>query len=350
MRQRPDGTAVSKVPRVSQVLCVVLQLVIAASTAGAQGISRGTSGTSGSSGTRSVSGASAAAAPPVSVHARLSRTAAFVGEPVIYTIVLRCAPGVDVLLEDLGRDRLQVDGGEITQIDAEQEDSGEALTRRMHYTLVSFDVETSDIRVGALRVRYYARDASGGANQAAPAGEILVPATTIALRSTIADWDAIPEPRVPDDVHPLPDRVRLARPIGWTLVALAILPLLLWSANVSGRARAVLVQYKNSRRRRQRPSIAELQRCDPRSDHEYAEAFARLDRVLRDYISNTTDIPAHALTPEEIGNELGRTKTSLPQGVVAELLSTCERVRYAPLSASPDWPQALRDIERVLRP
>jgi hypothetical protein len=287
---------------------------------------------------------------PVDVHTSLTRTAIWIGERVTYTIELRCAPGIDVLLEDLGEDRLQLEGGEIVQVDAQHDESGERVVRRMRYTLTTYSVEAADVRIASLTVRYYARGGSGSASQAAPAGEVTIPAAIVGIRSTIAEWDRVPAVRHPAELRDAPERLRLAAPVGWALVAIAIVPVALWSLGIVGRIRRAWTGYAALRARPKPLSLDELRLLEPASDAARVEAYDRLDRVVRDHLQFTTGVAAHALTPAELRRALEQRAPALPHHDIEALLATCERARYAPAPpAREEWPRALREADQILR-
>ena len=47
---------------------------------------------------------------PVTVRSSLDRTAAWVGDPLTYTLEVVCSPGYDIVEGDLARDRLPLEG------------------------------------------------------------------------------------------------------------------------------------------------------------------------------------------------------------------------------------------------
>src|SRR5205814_2635658 len=96
--------------------------------------------------------------PAVEVHTSVSRTAVWVGDPVTYSIELRCAPQVDIVTEDLATDRLKVDGLEIRDvaIDRDANETGR-LSYRVTYSLVTFNLDAMNLKIGEIPVRYSIR-------------------------------------------------------------------------------------------------------------------------------------------------------------------------------------------------
>src|SRR5262249_18071636 len=114
---------------------------------------------------------------PVEVHTSASRTAVWVGDPITYTIELRCAAQVDIVTEDRGRGGLRVDGLEIRDvaIDREVSEAG-LLTSRVNYSLVTYNLDAPALKIGEIPVRYSIRRPGQRAEDPAPpSGEVRVP-------------------------------------------------------------------------------------------------------------------------------------------------------------------------------
>lgn len=310
-------------------------------TPGTPGI-LGTSGTLGTLGTPGTS-------VPVEIHTSLTRTAVWIGEPVTYTVELRCGPHTDILLEDVGEDRLQLDGGEIVQVQADHDDSGERVIRRMRYTFVTFRVDVSELRIAPLTVRYYAHAGGGATAGATPAGEVVVPAAVVAVRSAIAGGDTIPEPRHPIEIRPAPARLRLAAQSGWLLIAVVVVPFAFLSLDVVRQARRAWAWHAERRGRRRRVSLDDLRLVEADTETGRIDAYEQLDRLVRDHLQVTTGIATHALTPVEIRHALEQRAPLLPHGEIEELLAACERARYAgPVPPAEEWARALRQAGEIL--
>jgi len=291
----------------------------------------------------------AAQTPPVEVRTALSRTAVWIGDRVTYTVELRCAPQVDVLLDDLASGRLRIDGGDVVAVEEDLDDSGQGPVRRVRYTLVTYRVDVPELRIAAIPVRYYARRA-GTAVQGPPAGQVTVAPAIIAVRSAIPDGDGVPPLRVPATLRLAPRFLALAQPVGLVLIAIAIVPVAIWGLDLAGRARRAWGRQRVRRSRRQQPvSLEQLRSIEPESDSARIHAFEQLDTLVREHLSLTTGITARALTPAEVRRALEARAPSLPHGDIEALLAACERARYAPQPpAAEDWPGALRDAEQIL--
>src|SRR4029079_8692069 len=84
-----------------------------------------------------------AAEPPVQVRSSVDRTAAWGADRVTYTIEIRCAPGVDVLLDDLAKEKLCVNGVEIVcSVSSVTTDAADRTTHTLRYVLTTYRVDT----------------------------------------------------------------------------------------------------------------------------------------------------------------------------------------------------------------
>ena len=281
--------------------------------------------------------------PAVDVRTSLSRTAVWVGDRTVYTVELRCAPQVDVLLDDLAGGRVRVDGGDIVSVEEDHEEGPLGRIRRFRYTIATFRVDVPDIRIAAIPVRYFQRRA--GDVQGAPAGQVTVPPAVVPIRSAIPEVDVVPPVRVPERLRPAPRYVELAQSIGLAVMALVIVPLILWSIDIGGRGRQAWSRWRVRRSHRApRESLDDLRDAAISSDADRIDAFGRLNALVRAHLSHTTGVSAEALTPAEIRAALE--KRDLPHAGVETLLIACERARYAPDPPAPDaWNDALREAE-----
>lgn len=287
---------------------------------------------------------------PVEVRVVADRTAVWIGDRVVYTVELRCAPDVDVVLDDLNKDRIRVNGGEMLDAIDDHQESGGGRIRRMRYTLTTYRVDAPEIRIDPFTVRYFSRRNLDAAAQATPAGQVTVPATVIAIRSTLPDSGKLPELRQPAAGRQLPAYLRYAQPVGLGLIALAILPTLIVALNVAGHARAAWAKRAVRRgRREQRVSFDQLKQLDPSTDADRVRAYEQLDAVVREHIRLATNVPAQALTPAELRAALAQRAPGFASDEVEALLQRCERVRYAPDPPPRDaWGESLRTAAEVL--
>jgi hypothetical protein len=291
------------------------------------------------------------AAEKVTVRVFTERTAVWTGDRVQYTLEFMCPGALDVLPEDLAKERLPLRGAEVLTVDTAEESVPNGTIRRVRYNLATYAVDVKEITIDAFTVRYFSRRTIGATTQTAPQGEIGVPRTIIAIRSTLPDSGRLPDFRTPAGLRQAPRYARFARPVGWALVAIAILPVALVVLDVAGRLRRLRAGTPRRRVKRQHTTeIEELSNLSPGTADERVRAFERLDRVVRQHIELTTGIPALALTPGEIARALRERPGPTAADDIEALLDTCERARYAadPIQGD-EWDRSLRAAEGVVR-
>ena len=129
-----------------------------------------------------------AAPKKVDAQAQLDRTALWVGDRLTYTVNLTCQPGVDILADDLTPDKLRLDGLKVVGNDTDRQVEPGGLTKyRFRYYLTTYSVEVPTVTIGTLDVRYYVQRPGQRLEDAAPAGEVEVPAAAVAVRSALPD-------------------------------------------------------------------------------------------------------------------------------------------------------------------
>ena len=296
-------------------------------------------------------GAASAAPVPVQVRTAVTRTAVWVGDPVTYTVELTCAPKVDILADDLAAERLPLTGLELLGVEVERDASiPDRVIHRMRYRVVAYEPDAPSLGIGAIPVRYYLQQAGKKAEDVIPAGEVKVPPLALSLRSTIPEG-VTAELRDGRSVQPLPRWVHWARPVGLGLVALAVVPVALWGADLAMRARR-RTRAGGPLRQSKRQRLAELREIkalDTSSPDALRQAYAQLDVWVRTNLQQATGVAALALTPAEIGATATRSRRPQRMEQVQRVLLECERAKYAPENPSPDdWQTVLLEAENSL--
>jgi hypothetical protein len=284
-----------------------------------------------------VPAAADARAADVSVRAFVDRTAVFVADPLAYTIEITCGPGVDVLDDDLSRDKLKVEGLEVTGTETTRDaGAGDTTVRRFRYHLTTYRVDQRALKIGEMSVRYYRRRPGQGVEGAAPAGEAPVPGVIVAFRS------ALPEDQ---DTYPLRDRRAAAlrpqlsgaaQPIGVGLVVASIAPVLLWTiARVRDRRPRTERRSIRQVQQEERTSLESVRAIDLGAADLRRDAYTKVNTLVRDHLRDVCGIAGPSLTPAEIGPALSSRSARIPVETVAALLAECDTARYGPAEALP---------------
>jgi hypothetical protein len=278
-----------------------------------------------------------AASADVQVRTSLDRTAVWVADPVTYTVTLTCAPGIDVLDDDLSRDKVKLDGLEITGTEATRDPGPAGATiRTFKYHLTTYHVDQRALTIAPMSARYYKTRPGQGIENAAPAGEVQIPGAVIAFRSMLPeDQDAYPL-RDSRAAAPRPRLMVAAQPIGTGLVLVAIVPALFWIIGVV-RERRPKKERRSIRQVQQeeRTSLEAVRAIDVTTPDGRREAYTKINMLVRDHLRDVCGVPGPSLTAAEVEPALAGRHTRVPAETVTALLAACETALYAPLAALP---------------
>jgi hypothetical protein len=268
--------------------------------------------------------------PDVQVRTWLSRTAIWVGDPVEFVVELTCAPTIDILTDDLAREKLRVEGLDVLDATSEREVHRDgSVTQRVRYRLTTFDIGSTDLRIGGTTVRYYARRPGQRPQDTALIGEVQIPGATVAWRSTLPDALANLNTRDAGALRRMPRVLALARPVAIGLLLLSAGPVAVWGAGRMRRQRSRARRpSERAVRSHTQAAFDELRAVDLATDSGRREAYGRLEKALRRHVADTRGIPAHAWIARDFAAALQSSGGSDER--LAELLVECEQARYGP--------------------
>jgi hypothetical protein len=286
---------------------------------------------------------------PVRVRTFLDRTAVWVADRLTYTVEIVCARGVDILDEDLAKDKLKLDGldllGSRTTIETAPDGT---TTHRYTYVLTTYGVDRPALTIAPISVRYFVKRSGQRLEDAAPAGEVEVPAAVVAFRSMLPDAQESYELR---DTPPPAARLRrfaLARPVGLGLVIASIVPVAFVAAGAVRRRRGALA-HRSAKQIRQdeQTTLEALRAIDLSTPDGRREAYTRMNEIVRAHLSDACGVAGQSLTPLEVEPALTTRATSVSAGTVTALLSACELARYAPETALPSADQCRAALDQT---
>jgi len=280
--------------------------------------------------------ADAAANPEVEVSTSVSQTALWPGDRVDFIVELTCAPNVGVLDDDLTQDKLKLEGLEAIGAETERLGDSRGATRiRVRYHLTTYEVGAPTVRIGDWTVRYYAQRPGQRPEDAVPAGEITIPGAVLALRSTLPDDLQRLDVRAGRSFEPAPAALKAAHVVGIGLLIVSAAPIGLWIVSLARKARRPRPRRRTQAARNEtREALGELRSMERSTPLERREGFARLDQILRRHLAQLANMPALALTADEVTERL-RANDRLPAGPIGDVLTDCEQARYAPLDRVP---------------
>ena len=297
----------------------------------------------------------AAAADPVQVRSSVDRTAVWVADRVTFTVDVICDKGVDILLDDLAKEKLRVNGLEVISSDSTATtDASERTTHQLRYVLTTYRVDSPALSIEPMSVRYYARRPGQRLQDMAPAGEVKIPGAVLAFRSTLPDNQPVYGLR---DLRPSAARhpffVR-AQSIGLALVIVSIAPaLFVVAAAVRRRALARAPGRRSARqlKKARRDTLERLRGLDVSTAEERRRAYDEISTAVREHVAAAAAVPATSLTAPEVFAALEGARGRVSRETVTSLLNTCDTARYGPPPDVPTAEQcrdALSTAEQVL--
>jgi len=296
-----------------------------------------------------VAACAAAQAQDVAVRTFVDRPAAFVGDRVTYTIEVTCKRGMDVLIDDLSRDRLALEGLDIVGSDVTQEAGpGESTVYRLRYYATTYRVDVPALKITPPAVRYYVKRAGQRPDGAAPSGEVRVPGLSIPFRSLLPDDS--------DEVGLRDDRPATARPAAFVmlrsagigLVIVSIVPVLFAAAEII-RRRPASGPRRSTRsvRHEERASLDAVRAIDLTTIDGRREAYTRLDTLVREHLRHACGVPGPSLTSSEIVPALAGRSGRVPIELASAVLTACELARYGPPHHGPSADACREAIEQA---
>ncbi len=291
----------------------------------------------------------------VQVRTWADRTAVWVGDIITYHVELQLAPNVDVLADDLARDKVKTTG--FTVIGSDERPPAVSptgrTTRHFAYALASYDINVPTLSVDDFTIRYYARRRGQRVEDATPAGQITVPGVAVGFRSTLPDEIKTLQARDLEGAAALPRYLALVRPVGIGLLLVSVLPVALWAISLLRRLTPLLSRVSFRRRSGHAQSaLEELKMADTSSDARRLEAYTALEALVRRHVAEATGLMATALTADELGMRLEAARSRVPAETVRELLAECEQARYGSprhLPGRDQFEAALISAQQVLQ-
>ena len=290
-----------------------------------------------------------AAGPDVTVRTSLDRTAIWVADRVTYTIEITCTRGIEVLADDLSRDKLKTQGLEVIAADTSRRSaSGDTTVHQFQYVLTTYRTDVATLTIAPMKVRYAMTRTGQRAEDAAPAGEAQVPGAIIAFRSVLPDD---PDPagiRSDKPAHARQMRFAALQPIGVGLIIVSIVPALFAIAAFARRTRRPRVR-RSPRvvRHEERASLDALAQADVETVEGRREVFTALDSLVREHLRAVCGVSGAGLTPREVPFALTAAATKVPAELIASVLEACELGRYAPPHAMPSADACRETVKHV---
>jgi len=297
---------------------------------------------------------SAPGAPNASIRisAAVDRPAMWIADRVTYTVEIACPGGLDILTDDLDRDRLKLTGLDVIGADSQRTDEGTGVRYTFTYILTTYRADVAAPAIDSFPVRYYRTRPGQRSEDAAPAGTVMVPAVAIAFRSLLPDARSGFDVR---DGRPLPVGwlpYRALLPVGIGLLLVSALPVaLLATAAVRRVRRPTGGRPARHAKEEARATLAELRALDVSDSRTRREAFGRLDALVRRYVEGLAGVQARSLTSGALVEAVDHRSLQIPLQSLVGLLDACELARFAPPALQPSagvWDAALEHADRIV--
>lgn len=295
-----------------------------------------------------------AAEPAVQVRSSIDRTAIWTADRVTFTVDVICDRGVDILLDDLAKEKLRVNGLDIVSSEATATtDAAERTTHRLRYVLTTYRVDLPAVSVEPISVRYYARRPGQRLQDMAPAGEVTVPGAVIAFRSTLQDNQpsyGLRDARAAATRLPFFTR---AQQIGLALVVVSLAPALLVAVAAVRRRTVRLPGHRSARqlKKERDDTLERLRTLDVATEEERRRAYDEISTAVRAHVASAAGVPAASLTAAELDAALATTRGRVRREAVVPLLAACDEARYGPPQTLPSAQacrEALATAQQVL--
>jgi hypothetical protein len=286
-----------------------------------------------------------ASVTPPRVTSSVDRTAIWIADRVVFGVEIVCAPGVDILLDDVAKEKLRANGLEAVSSDTSvTTDADGRTTHKLRYVLTTYRVDNGSPSIEPMSVRYYARRPGERLQDVAPAGDVQVPGAILAFRSTLPENQAELAIR---DGRTAPARGTFfarAAQIGLALAIVALAPAAALAVAAVRRRTAGKPVRRSSRQAKQdqRAMLERLRALDVSSPEDRRRACDEIGTAVRGYVASHAHVPAAALTASEIDAALTTRGSRIPRETVVSLLTVVDEARYRPASA-PLSAEACRD-------
>ena len=286
----------------------------------------------------------------VTAEVHVDPPAMWVADRVTYSVEITCPAGVDIVVEDLDRSRLTLNGLDLLSAETHRQQEGKAVRYTFDYVVTTYRVDMASPGIGALKVRYFLTRPGQRAEDAAPSGTITIPATTIPFRSLLPDDQTASQVREGGAIPPrwLPYRILGTVGIGLILISIVPAVLLVGRAVRAAQRRRRTVRRPSARRARQaaREALEAISNADASEIRARRQAFTQLEALVRNHLATAIGPEYAALTADEVRTTPANGHSQIAWERVASVLESCEVARFAGLDTRPsadDWRQALDD-------
>jgi hypothetical protein len=267
----------------------------------------------------------------ITVSTHLDKTAIWVGDTVRYTVKAVHDPDVEFILDQLKKESLNLAPFVVRDISARQGPFG-ANKKITEVTLLLTTYESGqvELRIPSFVLYYFRRRPGVEKSGETLAESFPVPATKVGLRSTLTADNL--RPRDNREIWQInPQRWIVPFALGLAGMAFVLIQLgrRVWASSREERP-MIRRRSRRARQRMLRDFVRKAQGIGRESTEDQFRYYGEVSQFVRSYLSESLEIDASGLTPEEMESALknrGQNGLSAP---VKTVLERCEQVLYSP--------------------
>jgi hypothetical protein len=266
----------------------------------------------------------------ITLSTHLDKTAMWVGDTVRYTVKAVHDPDVEFILDQLKKESLNLAPFLVRDISARQGSFGNKKITEVTLLLTTYESGQVELRIPSFVLYYFRRRPGVEKSGETLAESFPVPATKVGLRSTLTADNL--RPRDNREIWQInPQRWIVPFALGLAGMAFVLIQLgrRVWASSREERP-MIRRRSRRARQRMLRDFVRKAQGIGRESTEDQFRYYGEVSQFVRSYLSESLEIDASGLTPEEMESALknrGQNGLSAP---VKTVLERCEQVLYSP--------------------
>jgi hypothetical protein len=278
--------------------------------------------------------AKTAKTPGITMSTHLGKTAIWVGDTFRYTVKAVHDPEVEFILDQLKKESLNLAPFIVRDISARQGSfGGNKKITEVTLLLTTYESGQVELRIPSFVLYYFRRRAGVEKGGETLAESLSVPPTKVGLRSTLTTDNL--RPRDSREIWQIsPQRWMVPFALGLAGITFVLIQLgrRLWASSRQERP-VIRRRSRRARRRMLRDFVRKVQGIGRESSEDQLRYYGEVSQFVRGYLSESLEIDASGLTPEEMESALKDRGQNGLRAPVKTVLQRCEQVLYSPQGA-----------------
>jgi len=270
-------------------------------------------------------------ASKIAVSTHVDRTAIWVGDTLRYTVTALHDPDIEFVLDNLKKESLNLAPFVVRDISVRQGSfSDNKKVTEVILFLTTYESGQAELRIPSFILYYFTRNPGSQHAKETAAASFPVPPTKVGLRSTLTA----------DHVRPRDSKeFRQVTSQRWIISFALGLAGITFLAVHAGRRLRASSHSGIPKRRRLTPRargrmlqdfLRKTQAIGRESIEDQVRFYSEVSQFVREYLSETLEIDAASLTPQEIEGVLKKLGRDGLSGPVKTILERCEQILYTP--------------------